>query len=70
MRSPSSGKQRDLPVVLRTHGLDIDRAREYLRGVEGLSREAHTTSDARVLGVALRVLAMHPANVRDLFTKV
>ncbi len=59
-------KHHEFSVAVRTRGLDVVQARQYLAGVESLAREARTTRDPRVLDVALGVLDMQPANVREL----
>jgi hypothetical protein len=64
------GKHHDFSVILRTHGLDVAQARQYLAGVETLAREARTTCDPRVLLDALSVLSLQPANVRELLSQV
>jgi hypothetical protein len=45
-------------TILSLGVIDLDVARAYLRDVEALAREAHTTRDPRILLIALRVLVM------------
>lgn len=49
---------------------DMQRAQNYFAALESLAREARCSCDPRVQRVALRLIEMQPANVRDLIGKV
>ena len=63
-RQSISTKKRD--HVFRSRTLDIAAVQRHFAGLEALAREVKISRDPRVLNVALGVLAMQPANVRQL----
>jgi hypothetical protein len=63
---PNSNKHLKIAVQ---RAFDIGRARRLFAEVEALMREARITSDPRVMLDALRVLALQPANVRELIAQ-
>jgi hypothetical protein len=56
----------DVPHSIRLRSVDIDRARQYLAGVEKLAAEGRRSKDLQVLLTALRVMAMQARTVAEL----
>ena len=59
-------KDRNKFLAVKTRTLDLARTSRYFAALEALAREARETRDPRVQLVALDVLEMQRANVREL----
>ena len=67
-RQSISTKKRD--QAFRSRAINIAAVHRHFAGLEALAREARSSRDPRVLNVALGVLALQPANVRELLIQV
>ena len=67
-RQSASTKKHDSTFCCRT--LNITAIRRHFAGLETLAREVQGSRDPRVLDVALGVLDLQPAAVRELLIKI
>jgi hypothetical protein len=67
---PRKQQNHNINLVLKTQSFDVSKVRRYLAGLESMAREARTSGDPRVIGDALKLIALQPANVRELLIQV
>ncbi len=63
LRARTTSRQ---PLHTSVQILDLDEAKDYLRSIENLAREARETSDPAVVLTALNVLALQSGTIQKL----